>query len=1289
MYNWRKRFFAVLLSGCLTLGLVTPAFAVDGGMEPVNPPVTETEETNTEGTESTTPPAATDGEQDGQQPVEGEDGQQPGEGGEDGQQPSEGGEDGQQPDEGGEDGQQPDEGGEDGQQPGEGGEDGQQPDEGGEDGQQPGEGENGEETDIPDGETPLDPGFTVPDYASMSAADLYEIVKDMSAEERAMLYELLTAEQIAALEAYEQEQQAVPPAVDYGAMSNEELYTYGMENLSVEERIALLDQLSAERRADFEAYIAEYEASLAPEVPEETESDYSGAPEEIDVGPIVHYETPVVRKAAAPMQTMAKNSLPAQSSLALYDTGDGTGTVTNGNGSITYDNKVTVNKTISDTNREDSTGKSIYKLDLSAEAVSEVVQGYSAVDIVLMLDLSDYMKPTTVVDYSYNPLGPQRLENLYNDYKGGGLYYKAGEDNYVPVTINRKWNGSWFGGYYTYSISGTSVVDVRSNVEWSDGYRRVESGSHEVDNLESLQEAVTEFIKKVYGMSPKSRIAIVAYADGAAVRTGSFTAEDEALVTVGDNYNILLQIVENLTVLGGASNSDLALADAVKIFQDVPTESEEYSRDRVALLFSAGIAGNGKFKDDAAGGQYVDQSGTGNAVAQGSMHLSVLLKGGKGDTVPTYESTPANVDWNTAAIYWDQNFYGEGFAISESEFKKYQVQYTGCGATVYTVGLNLQETDDPTVYDISVMGSDTASQDRNVGARINEYMYRISQHRPTSAHYTELADLPQNWQDLAEQVTRYSEWYPSNWGFYPDILTRNQTDGYFLTASSEHIDKLTEIFEQIASQVGESAEVSVIDYIDPAFTLVDQNGIPLREGSEVQAESYTGIVKQDANGYYIEWTEVTLDPGDATGTGAQKFNASIYVVSNDSSFGGNQVPTNISNLSGVSTGSNLYKFPEPNVNLPINYQVNNTVKTVPIGTSVDYDELITYAAGYTPNGTNNAHVTITYTLKQGDSVIGTYTIPAGQPTGSWTPSNPGATSTLTDCQNYTLECTVSPAIPTGTDSLDNGPVNAVSDTAAPKIHVLVPTITWKDTTVDAGTDANYTENFVSISWADKRNDDGDTTAADSWNVTYEYDPPPSTINAETPVDVTVKVNEQNITQYVTFIRTCEDTSHESTHEGDATECEFVIHLNNIELLITKNVNEKPEQSFIFTVSDSNDFTVTIAMGADEFTYDSNSGKWTCTKTLTGLSSGTYTVSEDTGWSWKYDVSGDPTKTADPSGDGNLAVTFDNTRNNTNWLGGSDSVENVFEKAGNASALLSTDADVPKKQDTLEGGVSNA
>ena len=64
-----------------------------------------------------------------------------------------------------------------------------------------------------------------------------------------------------------------------------------------------------------------------------------------------------------------------------------------------------------------------------------------------------------------------------------------------------------------------------------------------------------------------------------------------------------------------------------------------------------------------------------------------------------------------------------------------------------------------------------------------------------------------------------------------------------------------------------------------------------------------------------------------------------------------------------------------------------------------------------------------------------------------------------------------------------------------------------------------------------------------------------------------------------------------------------------------------------------------------------------------LPSGTYTVTEDSDWSWKYEKNN---QSFEVTKDGDTAE-FTNTRNDKNWLGGSHSVENDFAPVNNSSS----------------------
>ena len=150
------------------------------------------------------------------------------------------------------------------------------------------------------------------------------------------------------------------------------------------------------------------------------------------------------------------------------------------------------------------------------------------------------------------------------------------------------------------------------------------------------------------------------------------------------------------------------------------------------------------------------------------------------------------------------------------------------------------------------------------------------------------------------------------------------------------------------------------------------------------------------------------------------------------------------------------------------------------------------------------------------------------------------------------------------------------------------------------------------------------------------------------------------------------------------------------LTITKRVNgEDPiEQSFIFTVTGPDGFSMSVVMSPEDF-----GSEHSCSVTITNLPVGAYTVTEDIGWSWKYTCTSGASVPTDITGDGTATVSFTNTRDNEHWLGGTDIVENVFKPVGGDSGTqvtpaANTDANVtplptaPKDPEEDQGDKNN-
>ena len=117
-----------------------------------------------------------------------------------------------------------------------------------------------------------------------------------------------------------------------------------------------------------------------------------------------------------------------------------------------------------------------------------------------------------------------------------------------------------------------------------------------------------------------------------------------------------------------------------------------------------------------------------------------------------------------------------------------------------------------------------------------------------------------------------------------------------------------------------------------------------------------------------------------------------------------------------------------------------------------------------------------------------------------------------------------------------------------------------------------------------------------------------------------------------------------------------------ELTITKNGwNEIDEnQSFVFTVAGE-------GLSLQVVIHGNNSVK------VQGLKAGTYTVTEDTNWSWRYTptASVQTVKLGEAENSVTGNVSFDNTRNNNKWLNGGAWCDNSWSKNSATSSTPAT------------------
>ena len=148
-------------------------------------------------------------------------------------------------------------------------------------------------------------------------------------------------------------------------------------------------------------------------------------------------------------------------------------------------------------------------------------------------------------------------------------------------------------------------------------------------------------------------------------------------------------------------------------------------------------------------------------------------------------------------------------------------------------------------------------------------------------------------------------------------------------------------------------------------------------------------------------------------------------------------------------------------------------------------------------------------------------------------------------------------------------------------------------------------------------------------------------------------------QTTTYTVTCTvSPTQTGTYESVSEDAAFTITVNTCSLTISKAVTgdgANPNQTFVFDVKDSAGKVVTtivLKAGGE--------------KTITGLAVGTYTVTEDTNWSWSYSIVGDNNKTATLSGTTPSAtVDVTNHYNSHNWL---TSIADVINKWVSATEI---------------------
>lgn len=520
-----------------------------------------------------------------------------------------------------------------------------------------------------------------------------------------------------------------------------------------------------------------------------------------------------------------------------------------------------------------------------------------------------------------------------------------------------------------------------------------------------------------------------------------------------------------------------------------------------------------------------------------------------------------------------------------------------------------------------------------------------------------------------------------------------QSPSYYLSAADA--GTLNSIFQQISDQIETGGTTSTLtsdavvkDIISPQFTLPAGT-----TAANITVETYACTGKNANDDYtwsnnnstmgatasisgdqvnvtgfnFSENYVGTVTEGDSVTYRGHKLVISFKVQPKAGFLGGNEVYTNTS--AGIyengSAENPLLTFDRPTVNVPIkDVTVTAKDKNVYLKGEVTADQLkdgseisvgdvkldLSKAADtdkpYGLDPWQAEYVDITVAVKDKDGNVISDKL-----------------DNLTEDTTYTIKVTVTPKT-TGSMGSAGTPATEKSgeNTPAANINVFKPELTFKDSTAYYGetvpANNDYSSNYVANSEKWKNGgkystDDGVQMIGTKPTLDITYTPDEAKLDngkytkQDLPVKATVNIGTDDVTSYTTFLHeTCTVDGCKWNNEITSGNPAFLIHIKTCTLRITKQ-GGADDESYVFDVYKD-------GVKYSEVTVWGNS-----TETLVELPIGTYTISENAGWSWRYSANngGSAALTAqNPTG----SITCVNTKNNNQWLNGfSEVVRNIF------------------------------
>ena len=910
-----------------------------------------------------------------------------------------------------------------------------------------------------------------------------------------------------------------------------------------------------------------------------------------------------------------------------------------------------------------------------SKVISEIQKDVPT-DIVLVLDqsgsMTDDMGTVTYGKYK-NSTNAQNYERRHN---GGdaNLWYKLGDGSYVSVSVSRqeKWTYTQLGnlkngkpafggdkGYSQYADDGNLYEKVDTEYKkvtvtrelngfeytytytFDDGSKVVSSGYNNAPNLGAHYPLYAGSMDYEYTYTYTDADGVtqtIGTSTGASTKYAQFYQRSVSSSGGGSRLAALksaaTEFANSVATKAAGKDGRLGTADdidhriAVVGFacgQQYSGWNYNYENTEVFVgknQYTYGTAAQGQYKNafqdmnSATGVKNVSDS-IGVLAADGGTltNLGLEMANGIFQSNPITQGEMRN---RVVVVFTDgvPGWRGYDSDVAQSAIAQANVAKTTHSATVYSIGI--------------FAGADATSQGNNSGnetQKANWFMQNLSSNNgvvQNPSYYLSAAD--------AESLKN----------IFKQISDQIETGGSSTTLSSEAVVKDI-ISQQFCLPAGTTAEqIRLQTYACTGKTGDTYQWSTTNDGNMGATASILSDGQVSVTGFDFadNWCGVETQTDGTEVPRGHKLVISFEVVPKDGFLGGNDVFTNANAAIYANSTAQLpvATFERPQVNVPIQpVTVTAAEQNVYLLGGVTADQLKAGATASVGGVSLNLNAD-NYGLEAWQTEYVGITVKVTDENGSVITN----LSDLKDDVTYSVAVTVAPK--TTSTAADAATEQTGINTA--NVNVFKPELTFKDSEGYYGDTApGFDGNLTATVWKH-----GETEAntdamgvAPELTLTYTRDTDAivdGKINTRTDFGVAaaVKIGETDVTANTTFKHTpCEGKTC-TLPDGTA----FLCHVNTCSLKISKAVTgdgANQNQTFVFDVKDSAGKLVTtiVLKGGEQ-------------KTITGLAVGTYTVTEDTNWSWSYSIVGDNNRQAALSSTmPSTTVDVTNHYNSHNWL----------------------------------------